>query len=451
MVVIVTHYLEGASFPVDIVTDHKNLEYFVTSKVLTQRHVCWSKYLCHFNMVIWFQPGWLGGKPDALTRRWDVYPKGGDRTCGWLNPHNFRPVFTQDQLTVSLRATLLEDIVLRATAVMDVEQLHADIKSHITDNPAGIAGIAAASSGQPSRWTINQAGLLWYNDHIWVPLVTGDAPAALRVRFLQYMHDHILSGHFGQNHTLALVRRKYTWPEFWMFIWDYCKSCIVCKHNKAPRHRPYGLLRPLPIPLRPWHSISMDFIEQLPLSGEYDCILVICDCSSKQVILIPCDIHITSAGLAQLFLIHVFSKHSVPGHVTCNRGKEFILAFFWSLAELLSMEMHYTSGYHPSADGQTERINQTVEQYLQIFCSYQQDNWDKLLPLAEFALNNTLNASTSISPFFTNKGYNPAITVHPERDVANTYAEDFAVDLNLTISISFFVTRSPLRMTSTRR
>jgi hypothetical protein len=174
----------------------------------------------------------------------------------------------------------------------------------------------------------------------------------------------------------------------------------------------------------------MDFIKQLPLSGEFDCILVICDRSSKQVILIPCDVHITPAGLVRLFLIHVFSKHSVPGHVTCDRGKEFISAFFRLLADLLSMEMHYTSGYHPSADGQTERMNQTVEQYLQIFCSYQQDDWDKLLPLAEFALNNAPNASTGISPFFANKGYNPAITVHLEHDVANTYAKDFAVDLN---------------------
>jgi hypothetical protein len=173
----------------------------------------------------------------------------------------------------------------------------------------------------------------------------------------------------------------------------------------------------------------MDFIEQLPLSGEFDCILVICDRSSKQVILIPCDVHITSAGLGRLFLLHVFFKHSVPGHVTCDRGTEFISAFFRSLAELLSMEMHYTSGYHPLADSQTECMNQTVERYIQIFCSYQQDDWDKLLPLAKFALNNAPNASTGISPFYANKGYNPAITVHPERDVANTYAKDFAVDL----------------------
>ena len=423
------HYLEGPEFPVDVVTDHKNLEYFATSKILTRRQVRWAEYLCHFNMVIRFRPGKLGGKPDALTRRWDVYPKEGDKHYGQLNPHNFRPIFSQDQLEASLRATLLEDVVLRASVVMDVGQLHSDIKTHIHTDPTGIAGLKAASSGTSKRWSTDDSGMLRYDNRIWVPQVPGEAPDALRIRVMQYAHDHILSGHFGQNRTLAAVRREYNWPELRSFVRDYCKSCITCRRNKAPRHKPYGLLRPLPVPLRPWHSISMDFIEKLPLSGEYDAILVIVDRASKQVILIPCDVTITSERLAKLFLIHVFSKHGVPSHVTSDRGKEFVSSFFRSLGELLNMEMHYTSGYHPSADGQTERMNQTVEQYIRIFCSYQQDDWDQLLPLCEFALNNAPNASTGISPFFANKGYNPSITINPELDVANTYARDFVVNL----------------------
>jgi hypothetical protein len=121
------HYLEGSSLPIDVVTDHKNLEYFATSKVLTRHQVRWLEYLCHFNMVIRFRAGRLGGKPDALTRRWDVYPKEGDKDYAQVNPHNFRPIFTQEQLTASLRATYLEDICLRATVVMDIEKLHSDI------------------------------------------------------------------------------------------------------------------------------------------------------------------------------------------------------------------------------------------------------------------------------------------------------------------------------------
>ena len=73
------HYLEGPAFLVNVVTDHKNLEYFSTSKVLTHWQAQWSEYLCQFNLIIRFRPGKLGAKPDALTRRWDVYPKEGDK------------------------------------------------------------------------------------------------------------------------------------------------------------------------------------------------------------------------------------------------------------------------------------------------------------------------------------------------------------------------------------
>jgi len=94
------------------------------------------------------------------------------------------------------------------------------------------------------------------------------------------------------------------------------------------------------------------------------------------------------------------------------------------------MRLHFTSGYHPEGDGQTEHMNQTLEQYLRVYCNYQQDNWSKLLPLAEFAYNNAPSATTSVSPFFANKGYYPNITVHPEHDIASSRARDFAVDLD---------------------
>jgi hypothetical protein len=93
------------------------------------------------------------------------------------------------------------------------------------------------------------------------------------------------------------------------------------------------------------------------------------------------------------------------------------------------MKLHFTSGYHPQGDGQTERVNQTLEQYLRVFCSYQQDNWASLLPLAEFSYNNAPNETTGVSPFFANKGYHPNITVYPERDMASARAREYAVDL----------------------
>ena len=90
-----------------IVTDHKNLEYFSTTKVLTRRQARWSEYLSQFNLVIRFRPGRLGTKPDSLTRRWDVYPKGGNSDYAMVNLNNYRPMFSKDQLSASLRATEL--------------------------------------------------------------------------------------------------------------------------------------------------------------------------------------------------------------------------------------------------------------------------------------------------------------------------------------------------------
>ena len=112
-----------------------------------------------------------------------------------------------------------------------------------------------------------------------------------------------------------------------------------------------------------------------------------------------------------------------------TEAREFVLSFFRTLGRALDMKLHFTSRYHPEGDGQTERTNQTLEQYLRVYYNYQQDNWSKLLPLAEFAYNNAPNATTGITPFFANKGY-PNISVHPERDLASLRAQDFIVDLN---------------------
>ena len=414
------HYLEGPEITTDVVTDHKNLEYFATTKLLTRRQARWSEYLSQFNLVIRFRPGRLGTKPDALTRRWDVYPKEGSSDYASVNPQNLRPIFTDEQLASSLRATSLMTLALRGSVIMDIEKLHNDIRSSLKDDEFASHYL----DGSHPHWILGEDGLLRQHGKIYVP----DAND-LRLKVLQYKHDHILSGHFGQNKTIQLVKEEYTWPKLRTFIKDFCKSCTTCMRSKAPRHKPYGLLKQLPVPDKPWNSISMDFIDQLPSSHGFTSILVIVDRLSKQGIFIPTHDTITSQELAQLFVLHVFSKHGVPSHVTSDRGSEFVSHFFRSLGTALDMKLHFTSGYHPEGDGQTERTNQTLEQYLRVYCNYQQDNWSELLPLAEFAYNNAPSATTGISPFFANKGYHPNITVHPERDLASAKARNFVIDL----------------------
>jgi len=139
---------------------------------------------------------------------------------------------------------------------------------------------------------------------------------------------------------------------------------------KLQCHKPYGSLKQLPIPEQPWNSIFMDFIEKLLSFSGFVTILVIVDWLTKQAIFISAHDTITSVDLACLFILHVFSKHGIPSYVTSDRSSEFISNFFRSLGTVLDMWLHFTSDYHPEGDGQTKRTNQTLEQYLYVYCNY---------------------------------------------------------------------------------
>ncbi len=108
------------------------------------------------------------------------------------------------------------------------------------------------------------------------------------------------------------------------YICHYIKSCMICDHNKTPRHHPYGLLKPLLVPECLWDSISKAFIEQLPDSNGFTAILVVINRASKQAIIILTHNTINSKELTRLFVIHVFSKHGVPNHITSDCDSEFV-------------------------------------------------------------------------------------------------------------------------------
>src|SRR3979490_2697947 len=114
------HYLGGSADPINVITDHKNLEYFCTTKILTIQQARWLEHLSQFNLVIHFRPGHLGTKPDSLTRCY-VYLKEGASDYPTVNPQNLRPIFSQHQLALSLWATNLTKPVIQATSLMDTE------------------------------------------------------------------------------------------------------------------------------------------------------------------------------------------------------------------------------------------------------------------------------------------------------------------------------------------
>lgn len=422
-------YLEGSVHPVEVITDHKNLEYFNTTKVLTRRQARWSEFLSGFNYIVRYRPGRLGGKPDILTRRSDLYPKKGDGAYAVNNPQNLQTLFRDGQLLASGRATRILQpstetsitAVLRAT-ILDMDSIRSDILETLRSD-------AFASKNIPNPvhpFSLSATGLLLWNNRVYIP----DA-RNLRLRIMQDKHDHPTAGHFGLVKTLNLVRREFYWPSLRSDISEFCNTCNECPRNKAPRHKPYGLLKQLPIPNRPWESISMDFIDQLPDSFGYDAILVIVERLTKMSLFIPCNTNITAPELAKLYVLHVFSKHGIPSDIVSDRGSEFTSNFWRSLGDTLNMKLNFSTAYHPQTDGQTERTNQTLETYLRAYVNYQQDDWSDLLPMAEFAYNNAVHSATQVSPFFANYGYHPRISISLDRSVPSAEAHDFTQDIKL--------------------
>ena len=159
----------------------------------------------------------------------------------------------------------------------------------------------------------------------------------------------------------------------------------------------------------PFSSIALDFIVKLPLSESYDTILTIMDTFSKASIFIPCNETIDAVNTAKLYATYVLPHYGLPSRIISDRDPCFTSSFSKELCRALSIHQNISTTYHPQTDGQSERTNQRLEQYIRIFIDSYQTNWASLLPLAQYTLNATPNATTHKAPFQIILGYIPKV------------------------------------------
>ena len=270
---------------------------------------------------------------------------------------------------------------------------------------------------------IRAEGLDGYEDvdgvlhHQGLPFV----PEIIRTELISWHHNDPLAGHFGINKTRELIGRKYYWPSLRKDVKAYVKGCDVCLASKAVRHKPYGDLQALPVPIHRWKDLSINFVTGLPVStdwkGEsYDSILVIVDRLTKMVHYEPVKVTIDAPGLAEVILDVVVRHHGLPDSIVSDRGSLFTSKFWSSLCYFLGIKRRLSTAFHPQTDGQTERQNSTMEAYLRAFVNFEQNDWARLLPMAEFAYNNAKNASSGHTPFELNCGYHPRMSYEEDVD-----------------------------------
>ncbi len=288
------HFLEGAHHEVEIWTDHKNLEYFMSAKKLNRRQARWSLYLSRFNFSMHHRPGHSMGKSDALSRRADHGTGAGDNS----NVTLLRPEFFATHAIRALSGLSLEGE--ERDILRDIRKGNREGKQE--DAVAKSATELRRSKGnsvRASEWSEHN-GLLCFRDRIYVP-----NDPELRRRITSQHHDTRVAGHPGRWKTLELVSRNYWWPQMSRYIGQYVKTCDPCLRTKIQRRRPTGELHPLPTPENRWDVISVDFIVELPDSHGYDAVMNVVDSVGKRAHFIPTTTTIMALGAARLFLHNV--------------------------------------------------------------------------------------------------------------------------------------------------
>jgi len=159
--------------------------------------------------------------------------------------------------------------------------------------------------------------------------------------------------------------------------------------------------------------LSVDFVVELPLFSRHDTVITVVDSVSKRAHFIPTHMTVTVEGAARLFLHQVWKLHGLLKYVVLDRGPQFIARFTRELYRLLGIKLASSTVWHPQTNGQTERVNQELDQYLWLFVNEQQDNWYDLLPMAEFQHNNHVHSTTQQPPFLLDTGHIPCMGFEP--------------------------------------
>lgn len=389
--------LEGASFPIEVLSDHKNLQYFTTTKQLSHRQARWSEYLSRFNFTITYRPGKQGELPDALTRRSQDQPAQEEarkaRQQTLLRPD----LFLNPSIRLTETSRTIQEIIEQEYSTDEFIQ---EILSLLRN------GVRRSKKISLSECE-DRNGHLYFRNRLVIP----DHPE-LEIKILRLVHDSPVGGHPGRGKTLEIIQREYYWPDMFETIRRFVSCCHTCRRAKASREKYHGLLKPLPVPERRWQHISVDFVVDLPESEGCTNIMVVVDRLSKDRYLIPCS-RIEAPDVARLFHRHVWVHHGLPDTTVSDRGRQFVSAFWDELCRQLKIEARLSTAYHPETDGQTEIANSAMEQVLRAYTNYQQDDWVRWLPTAQFEANNTVSETTGISPMMACYGQNPRMGFEP--------------------------------------
>jgi hypothetical protein len=273
-------------------------------------------------------------------------------------------------------------------------------------------------------------GLIFKNTRLYVPGYPN-----IRKLILEEIHQGMGGGHLGFKKTLEKVSRSYYWEKMAPSVEKFVKSCDMCQRTKSSTQKPYGLLNPIPPPANKFDTRTLDFVMPLPETAEgFDGLLVITDPFTKAVTLEPIKTTYGAVEVAEIFFKRIVSREGLPIKIISDRDPRFTGEFWKNLFRLIGTEIALSSAYHPQSDGQTERTNRTLEEILRNHINATQDNWDKLLPMAEFAINDSVSPTTGFTPFQLMYGIHPRKPIDMIAESKAPAAEEFIKGMTTAIN-----------------
>ncbi len=212
-------------------------------------------------------------------------------------------------------------------------------------------------------------GLLWYKQNrLYVP------EGRLREVLLKECHDGPLASHGGVKRTIIFFKKSYYWPNLKDDAEEYVMTCLTCQQNRTLNKKQTRFLRPLSILKGPWESVSMDFMVSLPPSRGFDAIMVEVDRFSKMAHFIPTKDNAMTQETRRLFFTYVFKHHGVPKDIVLDRDPKFTSKFWRIFWKYMGSELKMSIAFQPETDGQIERVNLVIQQFVRNYVTANQND-----------------------------------------------------------------------------
>ena len=372
------HYLLGAQ--VQVRTDNSALRYLQKTPRPSARQIRWLEKLQQYTMEIVHIPGRDNAAADALSR----LPGRTDMSLMCLRP-------------------LLTKICFAGPIVLPPSPVEDWWPDYMADDAIRKQYFRVGTDELQDSLQFHH-GRIWRGDKIVVP-------ARRYTEVISQHHDLPHANHWGISRTVALVRRKYLIPNLKELVRYHVRSCDICQKFKTDHHLPRGYIENLDIPEYRWQSLSMDWLTLPAITVEgtlFDEVLTVTDRATKMVHLLATNSQSTAIQTAQLFFEEVVRYHGLPRSIVSDRDPIFTSALWQALCDRFDIKMRLTSPFHPQANGQAERTNQTMKQALRTLqATRPTEHWLSLLTLVEIAINNAPIATTEYSPYYLNYGFHP--------------------------------------------